>query len=150
MKCRAVSICCFCVCVYIYVCCVFLRPLPTILLNLTRAVSRRNVTLALFFHTQFYKKTKQLPVLMKCCEEIQPHQWKPPVEREEHRLPFWLKVQRSSSVCQEQNFWSLRTWQDVQGLLYTSAALAVKLGLKKSSVTFPLLFLHLPSSLPYQ
>ena len=88
-------------CVYICVC-VFLRPLPTILLNLTRAVSRRNVTLALFFHTQFYKKTKQLPILMKCCEEIQPHQWKPPVEREEHRLPFWLKVQRSSSVCQEQ------------------------------------------------
>nr|XP_045371904.1 GON-4-like protein [Camelus bactrianus] len=40
----------------------------------------------------FYKKTKQLPVLMKCCEEIQPHQWKPPVEREEHRLPFWLKA----------------------------------------------------------
>ncbi|KAB1260165.1 GON-4-like protein [Camelus dromedarius] len=41
---------------------------------------------------KFYKKTKQLPVLMKCCEEIQPHQWKPPVEREEHRLPFWLKA----------------------------------------------------------
>ncbi|XP_058516387.1 GON-4-like protein isoform X4 [Ochotona princeps] len=41
---------------------------------------------------KFYKKTKQLPVLLKCCEEIQPHQWKPPVEREEHRLPFWLKA----------------------------------------------------------
>lgn len=41
---------------------------------------------------QYYKKTKQLPVLVKCCEEIQPHEWKPPVEREEHRLPFWLKV----------------------------------------------------------
>uniref|UniRef100_A0A2K5VCR4 Gon-4 like n=1 Tax=Macaca fascicularis TaxID=9541 RepID=A0A2K5VCR4_MACFA len=41
---------------------------------------------------KFYKKTKQLPVLVKCCEEIQPHQWKPPVEREEHRLPFWLKA----------------------------------------------------------
>ncbi|XP_063550335.1 YY1-associated protein 1 isoform X6 [Gorilla gorilla gorilla] len=39
-----------------------------------------------------YKKTKQLPVLGKCCEEIQPHQWKPPIEREEHRLPFWLKA----------------------------------------------------------
>ncbi|OWK05369.1 GON4L [Cervus elaphus hippelaphus] len=51
---------------------------------------------------KFYKKTKQLPILMKCCEEIQPHQWKPPVEREEHRLPFWLKVQPSSSVCREQ------------------------------------------------
>uniref|UniRef100_A0A2K6QZV1 YY1 associated protein 1 n=2 Tax=Rhinopithecus roxellana TaxID=61622 RepID=A0A2K6QZV1_RHIRO len=41
---------------------------------------------------KFYKKTKQLPVLVKCCEEIQPHQWKPPVDREEHRLPFWLKA----------------------------------------------------------
>ncbi|XP_012663964.1 GON-4-like protein [Otolemur garnettii] len=41
---------------------------------------------------KFYKKTKQLPILAKCCEEIQPHQWKPPIEREEHRLPFWLKA----------------------------------------------------------
>ncbi|KAM6217926.1 GON-4-like protein [Rhynchocyon petersi] len=41
---------------------------------------------------KLYKKTKQLPVLVKCCEEIQPHQWKPPIEREEHRLPFWLKA----------------------------------------------------------
>ncbi|XP_010642142.1 GON-4-like protein isoform X2 [Fukomys damarensis] len=41
---------------------------------------------------KFYKKTKQLPVLSKCCEEVQPHQWKPPLEREEHRLPFWLKA----------------------------------------------------------
>ncbi|XP_039107256.1 GON-4-like protein isoform X2 [Hyaena hyaena] len=41
---------------------------------------------------KFYKKTKQLPVLVKCCEEIEPHQWRPPVEREEHRLPFWLKA----------------------------------------------------------
>ncbi|NXY91322.1 GON4L protein, partial [Alcedo cyanopectus] len=41
---------------------------------------------------RYYKKTKQLPVLFKCCEEIQPHEWKPPVEREEHRLPFWLKA----------------------------------------------------------
>uniref|UniRef100_A0A8B9MT32 GON-4-like protein n=1 Tax=Accipiter nisus TaxID=211598 RepID=A0A8B9MT32_9AVES len=41
---------------------------------------------------RYYKKTKQLPVLFKCCEEIQPNEWKPPVEREEHRLPFWLKA----------------------------------------------------------
>uniref|UniRef100_A0A8C0X1F8 GON-4-like protein n=1 Tax=Castor canadensis TaxID=51338 RepID=A0A8C0X1F8_CASCN len=41
---------------------------------------------------KFYKKTKQLPILVRCCEEIQPHQWKPPIEREEHRLPFWLKA----------------------------------------------------------
>ncbi|KFO74314.1 GON-4-like, partial [Cuculus canorus] len=41
---------------------------------------------------RYYKKTKQLPILFKCCEEIQPSDWKPPVEREEHRLPFWLKA----------------------------------------------------------
>ncbi|NXG65284.1 GON4L protein, partial [Hemiprocne comata] len=41
---------------------------------------------------RYYKKTKQLPVLFKCCEEIQPDEWKPPLEREEHRLPFWLKA----------------------------------------------------------
>ncbi|XP_054035078.1 GON-4-like protein [Dryobates pubescens] len=41
---------------------------------------------------RYYKKTKQLPILSQCCEEIQPHEWKPPVEREEHRLPFWLKA----------------------------------------------------------
>ncbi|KFQ04212.1 GON-4-like, partial [Leptosomus discolor] len=41
---------------------------------------------------RYYKKTKQLPVLFKCCEEVQPNEWKPPVEREEHRLPFWLKA----------------------------------------------------------
>uniref|UniRef100_A0A8C3QQP2 GON-4-like protein n=1 Tax=Cyanoderma ruficeps TaxID=181631 RepID=A0A8C3QQP2_9PASS len=41
---------------------------------------------------RYYKKTKQLPVLVKCCEELQPHEWKAPVEREEHRLPFWLKA----------------------------------------------------------
>lgn len=33
-----------------------------------------------------------------------------------------------------------------EGLLSISAALAVELGLKKSSVTIPLLFLHLPPS----
>ncbi|XP_054253012.1 GON-4-like protein isoform X2 [Indicator indicator] len=41
---------------------------------------------------RYYKKTKQLPILSQCCEEIQPNEWKPPVEREEHRLPFWLKA----------------------------------------------------------
>lgn len=77
-----------------YVCVlVSVKPLPTPLLTLTEGnVSERNVTHASFLHAQFYKKTKQLPIFGKCCEEIQPHQWKPPVEREEHRLPFWLKV----------------------------------------------------------
>ena len=126
-----------------YVCgWMFLRPLPTTLPSLTRAVSRRNVTLALFLHTQFYKKTKQLPILMKCCEEIQPHQWKPPVEREEHRLLFWLKVQRSSSKCVRSRR-SLHPGKNVkEGLLDTSAALVIELGLKTSSVTIPVLFLH--------
>ncbi|XP_036609642.1 GON-4-like protein isoform X2 [Trichosurus vulpecula] len=41
---------------------------------------------------KYYKKTKQLPILFKCCEELQPDQWKPPVEREERHLPFWLKA----------------------------------------------------------
>uniref|UniRef100_A0A2K6NH10 Uncharacterized protein n=1 Tax=Rhinopithecus roxellana TaxID=61622 RepID=A0A2K6NH10_RHIRO len=59
-----------------------------------------NVTHAHFFHVKFYKKTKQLLGLVKCCEEIQPHQWKPPVDREEHRLPFWLKA-RLPSIQEE-------------------------------------------------
>uniref|UniRef100_K7FJ22 GON-4-like protein n=1 Tax=Pelodiscus sinensis TaxID=13735 RepID=K7FJ22_PELSI len=41
---------------------------------------------------KYYKRTKQLPILFKCCEEIQPSEWKPPVEREEQHLPFWLKA----------------------------------------------------------
>ncbi|KAM6217186.1 YY1-associated protein 1 [Rhynchocyon petersi] len=41
---------------------------------------------------KLYRKTKELPVLIKCCEEIQPHQWKAPIEMEEHLLPFWLKA----------------------------------------------------------
>ncbi|KAL1772202.1 GON-4 isoform X1, partial [Sigmodon hispidus] len=45
---------------------------------------------------KFYKKTKQLPTLLRCCDEIQPHQWKPPIEKEEHRLPFWLKASLQS------------------------------------------------------
>lgn len=56
------------------------------------SVPEGSVTQAVLLRAQFYKKTKQLPVLGRCCDEIQPHQWRPPVEREEHRLPFWLKV----------------------------------------------------------
>uniref|UniRef100_A0A452UZK9 GON-4-like protein n=1 Tax=Ursus maritimus TaxID=29073 RepID=A0A452UZK9_URSMA len=65
--------------------------------QLTVRIKNLNMNRAPDNIVKFYKKTKQLPVLVKCCEEIQPHQWKPPVEREEHRLPFWLKVQPSSS-----------------------------------------------------
>uniref|UniRef100_A0A6I8P3Y5 Myb-like domain-containing protein n=1 Tax=Ornithorhynchus anatinus TaxID=9258 RepID=A0A6I8P3Y5_ORNAN len=41
---------------------------------------------------KYYKKTRQLPVLLKCCEALRPDQWKAPVEREEEHLPFWLKA----------------------------------------------------------
>ncbi|XP_077178867.1 GON-4-like protein isoform X2 [Paroedura picta] len=44
---------------------------------------------------KYYKKTKQLPVLFQLCEEIQPGDWRPPIEREEHLLPSWLKVSLS-------------------------------------------------------
>ncbi|XP_027630269.1 GON-4-like protein [Tupaia chinensis] len=60
--------------------------------QLTVRIKNLNMNRARDNIIKFYKKTKQLPILLKCCEEIQPHQWKPPVEREEHRLPFWLKV----------------------------------------------------------
>ena len=140
MKCRAVSICCLCVCVCVCVCvsdhCHHTSQTDEC------SVSGRNVTHALFLHTLFYQKTKQLPILMKCCEEIQRHQWKPPVEREEHRLLFWLKVQRSSSKCVRSRR-SLHPGKNVkEGLLDTSAALVIELGLKTSSVTIPVLFLH--------
>uniref|UniRef100_A0A8D0HHR9 GON-4-like protein n=1 Tax=Sphenodon punctatus TaxID=8508 RepID=A0A8D0HHR9_SPHPU len=49
---------------------------------------------------KYYKKTKQLPVLFKCCEEIQPGEWKAPLERQEHRLPFWLKSSLPSLQAQ--------------------------------------------------
>ncbi|XP_054995866.1 GON-4-like protein isoform X1 [Sorex araneus] len=60
--------------------------------QLTVRIKNLNLSRAPNNIIKFYKKTKQLPILVKCCEEIQPHQWKPPIEREEHRLPFWLKA----------------------------------------------------------
>ncbi|XP_068031266.1 GON-4-like protein [Anomalospiza imberbis] len=60
--------------------------------QLTVRIKNLNMSRAPDNIIMYYKKTKQLPVLVKCCEEIQPHEWKPPVEREEHRLPFWLKA----------------------------------------------------------
>ncbi|XP_078526193.1 GON-4-like protein [Lissotriton helveticus] len=41
---------------------------------------------------RYYKKTKRVPVLFRCCEDVEPADAKAPVEREEHRLPFWLKA----------------------------------------------------------
>ncbi|XP_023390186.1 GON-4-like protein isoform X8 [Pteropus vampyrus] len=60
--------------------------------QLTVRIKNRSMNRAPDNIFKFYKKTKQLPVLGRCCDEIQPHQWRPPVEREEHRLPFWLKA----------------------------------------------------------
>ncbi|XP_051013450.1 GON-4-like protein isoform X2 [Acomys russatus] len=64
--------------------------------QLTVRIKNLNLNKAPHNVIKFYKKTKQLPVLVRCCEEIQPHQWKPPVEKEEHRLPFWLKASLQS------------------------------------------------------
>ncbi|XP_029437111.1 GON-4-like protein isoform X2 [Rhinatrema bivittatum] len=58
---------------------------------------------------RYYKKTKLLPILFKCCEDVQPHEARPPVEREEQRLPFWLKA--SLTAIQEE----MRRWQDPEG-----------------------------------
>ncbi|KAM8921557.1 GON-4-like protein [Pelodytes ibericus] len=47
---------------------------------------------------KFYNRTKLLPaaVMARCCEDVQPYDNKPPVEREKHRLPCWLKANQSS------------------------------------------------------
>ncbi|KAI1229942.1 YY1-associated protein 1, partial [Lamprotornis superbus] len=68
--------------------------------QLTVRIKNLNMNRAPDNIVRYYKKTKQLPVLVKCCEEIQPHEWKPPVEREEHRLPFWLKASLPSIQAQ--------------------------------------------------
>ncbi|XP_074079395.1 GON-4-like protein isoform X2 [Macrotis lagotis] len=60
--------------------------------QLTVRIKNLNISRAPDNIIKYYKKTKQLPILFKCCEELQPDQWKPPVEREEQHLPFWLKA----------------------------------------------------------
>ncbi|XP_073408399.1 GON-4-like protein isoform X1 [Dendrobates tinctorius] len=45
---------------------------------------------------KLYKRTKMLPVLGRCCEDVLPDNARPPVEREKHRLPFWIKASLSS------------------------------------------------------
>ncbi|XP_041429800.1 GON-4-like protein isoform X2 [Xenopus laevis] len=45
---------------------------------------------------KFYKRTKLLPVMFKLCDDVQWRDAKAPVEREKHRLPFWLKANLSS------------------------------------------------------
>uniref|UniRef100_A0A7M4E9F0 Gon-4 like n=1 Tax=Crocodylus porosus TaxID=8502 RepID=A0A7M4E9F0_CROPO len=69
----------------------YLMP-PKTAHQLTVRIKNLNMNRAPDNIVRYYKKTKQLPILFKCCEEVQPHEWKPPVEREEHRMPFWLKV----------------------------------------------------------
>uniref|UniRef100_A0A4X2LD12 YY1 associated protein 1 n=1 Tax=Vombatus ursinus TaxID=29139 RepID=A0A4X2LD12_VOMUR len=60
--------------------------------QLTVRIKNLNISRAPDNIIKYYKKTKQLPILFKCCEELQPDEWKPPVEREERHLPFWLKA----------------------------------------------------------
>ncbi|XP_019412424.1 PREDICTED: GON-4-like protein isoform X2 [Crocodylus porosus] len=73
----------------------YLMP-PKTAHQLTVRIKNLNMNRAPDNIVRYYKKTKQLPILFKCCEEVQPHEWKPPVEREEHRMPFWLKASLSS------------------------------------------------------
>ncbi|XP_007435818.1 GON-4-like protein isoform X1 [Python bivittatus] len=60
--------------------------------QLTGRIKNRNMNRVPDNIIRYYKTTKQLPVLPRLCEEVQPGDWKPPVEQEEHRLPFWLKA----------------------------------------------------------
>ncbi|PIO32587.1 hypothetical protein AB205_0049560 [Aquarana catesbeiana] len=57
--------------------------------NLTMKKSPDNVI-------KCYKKTRMLPPLSRCCEDILPQDMRPPVEREKLRLPFWIKASLSS------------------------------------------------------
>ncbi|XP_063295368.1 GON-4-like protein [Pelobates fuscus] len=45
---------------------------------------------------KYLKRNKSLPDLAKCCDIIQAYDGKPPVDREKHRLPFWLKASMTS------------------------------------------------------
>ncbi|XP_026581092.1 GON-4-like protein [Pseudonaja textilis] len=60
--------------------------------QLTGRIKNRNMNRVPDNIIRYYKTTKQLPVLPRLCEEIQPGDWKPPAEQEEQRLPFWLKA----------------------------------------------------------
>ncbi|XP_061461959.1 GON-4-like protein isoform X2 [Rhineura floridana] len=60
--------------------------------QLTVRIKNLNMTRVPDNILKYYKTTKQLPVLPRLCDEIQPGEWKPPLEQEEHRLPFWLKA----------------------------------------------------------
>uniref|UniRef100_A0A8C5N129 GON-4-like protein n=1 Tax=Leptobrachium leishanense TaxID=445787 RepID=A0A8C5N129_9ANUR len=53
--------------------------------NLTMSKSPDNIV-------KYYRKTKSLPATVKCCDVIQAYDGAPPLEREKHRLPYWLKA----------------------------------------------------------
>ncbi|XP_075186297.1 GON-4-like protein isoform X4 [Anomaloglossus baeobatrachus] len=57
--------------------------------NLTMKKSPDNII-------KFYRRTKMLPALGRCCEDVLPQDARPPLEREKHRLPFWVKASLSS------------------------------------------------------
>lgn len=63
---------------------------------------------------RYYKKTKRVPVLFRCCEDVEPADAKPPVEREEHRLPFWLKASLTG-IQEEMRKLQTVELSDVQG-----------------------------------
>ncbi|KAM3825092.1 LOW QUALITY PROTEIN: GON-4-like protein [Vipera latastei] len=60
--------------------------------QLTGRIKNRNMNRVPDNIIRYYRTTKQLPVLPRLCAEVQPGDWKPPAEQEEHRLPFWLKA----------------------------------------------------------
>ncbi|XP_039219072.1 GON-4-like protein [Crotalus tigris] len=60
--------------------------------QLTGRIKNRNMNRVPDNIIRYYRTTKQLPVLSRLCGEVQPGDWKPPAEQEEHRLPFWLKA----------------------------------------------------------
>ncbi|XP_011234418.1 GON-4-like protein isoform X3 [Ailuropoda melanoleuca] len=98
--------------------------------QLTVRIKNLNMNRAPDNIVKFYKKTKQLPVLLKCCEEIQPHQWKPPVEREEHRLPFWLKASLPSI---QEELWRIADGARGVGSVTGAAEVSSEPGLGKGS-----------------
>ncbi|CAH2327579.1 GON-4 isoform X1 [Pelobates cultripes] len=57
--------------------------------NVTMQKSQDNII-------KYFKRNKSLPDLVKCCDIIQAYDGKPPVDREKHRLPFWLKASMTS------------------------------------------------------
>ncbi|KAM9294617.1 GON-4-like protein, partial [Gastrophryne carolinensis] len=45
---------------------------------------------------EYYKKTGTLPPLSRCCDDVPPQDRRPPLEKEKHKLPFWIKASLGS------------------------------------------------------